>query len=79
MRIASGIDSRKYEGHNFRMWAATTQQCNAACQTLNQDTGKESAAYALYVWTPEDRLCAVAHNLVQDHGWKGLIATESAL
>ena len=60
-----GIAASAYTGHSFRIGAAITAAARGIPDSLIKTLGWwESAAYMVYIRTPQSTLCAVAKQLV---------------
>lgn len=63
--VASGRDLSRYNGHSFRIGAATTAAVVGLPDSLIQALGRwRSSAFLRYIRTPQDQLAAVSHQLV---------------
>ena len=63
---SAGIPEHNYAGHSFRVGAATTAAQNGVPESIIKTMGCwESAAYMLYIRTPQETHCAVAQSLMK--------------
>ena len=75
---AAGIDSERYLGHSFHIWAASTAaQCGLRDSLIKTLSRWESMAYSLYIRMPRETLCTVSCLLVACQTKKPLSVTTS--
>ena len=71
---SAGIDFSGYNGHSFRIGAATTAARVGIPDSTIKILGRwESSAYCLYIQTPRQQLTGISSNLVSVLRPKGLI------
>ncbi len=62
---SAGLDLSRYNGHSFRIGAATTAAAVGLPDFLIQTLGRwKSAAFLRYIRTPQDHLAAVTQQLL---------------
>ena len=65
LQAALGLEDSKYNGHNFRIGAATTAAQNSLEDSLIQTLGRwRSDEYKLYIKIPQEQLARVSQALV---------------
>ena len=61
-----GFDVSNYNGHSFRIGAATTAAAQGIADSTIKMLGRwQSSAYSLYIKTPGHKLAAASHSLAQ--------------